>query len=1065
MQTDQIEKTGIVGTTEMLQQDNSAAALQTLGGFQLADYRLTERLGAGGYGEVWKAVGPGGLPKAVKVLYGERNGVHAESELKALERMRDLRHPFLLSIERIEVVNARLIVVTELADGNLSDRFEQCRSEGLPGIPRDELLSYLQDAAGALDFMSDKHGLQHLDIKPDNILVQGDHAKVGDFGLAKDLNATNVSVLNGFTPTYAAPELFEGRPGSASDQYSLAIVYQYMLTGSLPFNGRTAAQLTAQHLRSQPELTDLQPVDRPVIARALSKNMRSRFDSCRHLIEELSRRNHSRFRSRSGIQPAGTSATTTEQSDPSNDDTQHVSMVESVPVHINPQPAAGTALRPAVFVGVGGLGGAVLARLKSFLQSTSDNLFSGGMLHIDTDRNDANNSETVSTLLPEERLLLPLRTSKEFRAARDMDLSWLSRRWLFNIPRSQQVEGIRPLGRLALFDHRSKARNSLQQLVHLGLKSAATSDDAPSNDDCHGLDVFVVAGTTGGTGSGMIADVGLMIREIAKQNPNVNIRIHGLLMHSTGSANGTVDVQEANTVSLLRELAHMETPGLGTPRGFRNDTSDTTPFDDMYLVHLGDGLTHSTFGAETENVAAYIFNAVSTGAQFDFQAWRDAATEDVAGELRILGLNCQDLHSFRTTSEEAINLTSQILKQWCAADETQSGQATHAAADVSKLHAFLDELKLTDHTLTPQIRTLLKGNLGTEIQACADRAFQQLQTSHDLSSTSREEFLHAMSAQIAKTPHDDGTQNLNQLVAGLKTSLSGITRNCCKAIRQHLTAALDAPHRLSGAVAAANCVSTSLAQTIHSCQAMIDEIQTAFVSFSSGNDSTDNQMMTIEAAQGCSREYCCLVAYQLVYQCFLDHVSTVASDVADFEKRLDSTAAMILRSAETTGSKVKTAMPVPAPIVDAFDRHIRNVQPNFLGAAVTQDTTPESWTGGLIQLASQFLTAASQHTRSDATATQGDFPKNVWPRIRGIGGQRRVLSVVPQGADSAELEQTLRREFDDCVAVRQDNTPCVFTVCETSGVQIQAVLTHMTRSNPHVADVAGRIHTRTDVDW
>ena len=162
----------------------------------------------------------------------------------------------------------------------------------------DELLGYLKDAADALDFMSEKHGLQHLDIKPDNILLQGEHAKVGDFGLAKDLNVTNVSILNGFTPTFAAPELFEGRPGHASDQYSLAIVYQYLLTGSLPFNGRTAAQLTAQHLKSQPDMSDLQPVDRPVIARALAKNMRSRFDSCRSLIDELSRRNHARVRSR-----------------------------------------------------------------------------------------------------------------------------------------------------------------------------------------------------------------------------------------------------------------------------------------------------------------------------------------------------------------------------------------------------------------------------------------------------------------------------------------------------------------------------------------------------------------------------------------------------------------------------------------------------------------------------------------------------------------------------------------------------------------------------------------------
>ena len=80
-----------VNVTEMLSgeipapaaTDNAAASIQ------LADYELQHKLGSGGYGEVWRAIGPGGLPKAVKILYGARTGEHAESEMKALERMRD----------------------------------------------------------------------------------------------------------------------------------------------------------------------------------------------------------------------------------------------------------------------------------------------------------------------------------------------------------------------------------------------------------------------------------------------------------------------------------------------------------------------------------------------------------------------------------------------------------------------------------------------------------------------------------------------------------------------------------------------------------------------------------------------------------------------------------------------------------------------------------------------------------------------------------------------------------------------------------------------------------------
>ncbi|MCA9059956.1 MAG: protein kinase, partial [Planctomycetaceae bacterium] len=125
----------------------------------IAGYSLIQRLGSGGYGEVWKAVGPGGFHKAVKVLSGEFNGPKAETELRALERIRDLRHPFLLNIERVQVSDGRLIVVSELADCSLFDRFAECAGQGLPGIPRDELIGYLSDSAEALDFMSERYEL------------------------------------------------------------------------------------------------------------------------------------------------------------------------------------------------------------------------------------------------------------------------------------------------------------------------------------------------------------------------------------------------------------------------------------------------------------------------------------------------------------------------------------------------------------------------------------------------------------------------------------------------------------------------------------------------------------------------------------------------------------------------------------------------------------------------------------------------------------------------------------------------------------------------------------------
>src|SRR5579859_3689171 len=139
-------------------------------------YRLIEPLGTGGFGEAWKCEAPGGLFKAIKFVFGNLNsldvdGARAEQELRALNRVREVRHPFVLSMDRIEVVEGELVIVMELADKSLHDRYVECQAAGLIGIPRNDLLRYMRDAAEALDHMIEKYHLQHLDIKPRNLFL------------------------------------------------------------------------------------------------------------------------------------------------------------------------------------------------------------------------------------------------------------------------------------------------------------------------------------------------------------------------------------------------------------------------------------------------------------------------------------------------------------------------------------------------------------------------------------------------------------------------------------------------------------------------------------------------------------------------------------------------------------------------------------------------------------------------------------------------------------------------------------------------------------------------------
>src|SRR5262249_255805 len=156
------------------------------------------------------------------------------------------------------------------------------------GIPRDELLVYIREAAEALDLMNQEYQLQHLDIKPQNIFLVHNHVKVADFGLVKDLEGSQASVTGGLTPVYAAPETFDGKVTRFPDQSSLAIVWQEMLTGQRPFNGVSVRQLIMQHLSALPDVSPLPASDHPAITRALSKLPEQRFPSCREMVAALS---------------------------------------------------------------------------------------------------------------------------------------------------------------------------------------------------------------------------------------------------------------------------------------------------------------------------------------------------------------------------------------------------------------------------------------------------------------------------------------------------------------------------------------------------------------------------------------------------------------------------------------------------------------------------------------------------------------------------------------------------------------------------------------------------------
>jgi serine/threonine protein kinase len=264
--------------------------------------------------QVWRARRPDGALKWLKLVSGlAHRHVLSPEELKRAAHLKFIRHPRLLPYEEVESEQGRLVVVMPWAEFTLRHRYQECIQSGLPGVPRNELLFYLQAAAEGLDFLERQESLHHLSLHPAALVVMDGDVRLADYGLVELAWKPAGQPLDITGLRYAAPELFDNQFTKTSDQYSLALIYCEMLTGRLPFAGTMLKQMREQRLTGEPDLQLVPKHDAIVLAQALQKDPQRRFETLLQFATAL--RNAAPGQT-DAVRRRGPGALATPQSDP-----------------------------------------------------------------------------------------------------------------------------------------------------------------------------------------------------------------------------------------------------------------------------------------------------------------------------------------------------------------------------------------------------------------------------------------------------------------------------------------------------------------------------------------------------------------------------------------------------------------------------------------------------------------------------------------------------------------------------------------------------------------------------
>ncbi|MCX4701150.1 serine/threonine-protein kinase [Streptomyces sp. NBC_01373] len=238
---------------------------------QVGRYRIVARLGAGGMGRVYLGRSPGGRAVAVKVVRSE------------LAEDGEFRRRFTREVSAARRVNG--VFTAGVVDADPDGSPAWLATAYVPGVALGDAVTahgpwpqgpVLALGAGLAEALEAIHAADvvHRDLKPSNILLAADGPRVIDFGIsvAHEASALTRTGMVVGTPGFMSPEQLTGKPiGPASDVFSLGAVLAFTATGSGPFGTGSGHALSFRVVYEEPDLDQLPPALRSVVARCLAK--------------------------------------------------------------------------------------------------------------------------------------------------------------------------------------------------------------------------------------------------------------------------------------------------------------------------------------------------------------------------------------------------------------------------------------------------------------------------------------------------------------------------------------------------------------------------------------------------------------------------------------------------------------------------------------------------------------------------------------------------------------------------------------------------------------------------